>query len=136
MYRDARDPGARGEATVDVYVITPICQPFSTRNHKGREGPGKGGRGEKRARKGRVERARKGGVGKESERGKKGKARDREGKGKRGKGEKGTGMGDKRGRTGREEAGCESFERKDASLICQRQMISKTDQRGIKDVGI
>ena len=35
-----------------------------------------------------------------------------------------------------EEAGCESFERKDASLICQRQMISKTDQRGIKDVGI
>ena len=103
MYRDARDPGARGEATVDVYVITPICQPFSTRNHKGREGPGKGGRGEKRARKGRVERARKGGVGKESERGKKGKARDREGKGKRGKGEKGTGMGDKRGRTGPEE---------------------------------
>ena len=33
LYTDARDPAARREAPVDVFVITPVCQPFSKRNH-------------------------------------------------------------------------------------------------------
>ena len=37
LYMDARDPRARREERVGVYIITPICQPFSPRNHTERE---------------------------------------------------------------------------------------------------
>ena len=34
LYQDARSSGARRERAVDVFTLTPVCQPFSSRNRK------------------------------------------------------------------------------------------------------